>query len=241
MASGVAQRTLRALAYVAACLFPTGISLIDSAAAVDVTALFPIEYKLAVSPEDVRVEPADEYIRVQIVKENQDSDPVRAGEPQLPVVVRWFILPDHCKVADLAVTTEDMVAIPGNCIPEPIPGDGEDPTPQDSGTYEQDGPYPGYTATLLRDTYIRGYHLAQVMIYPLQWLPSEKSLLLAPSVTLTLTLSPLAADQERDIFRVLRSDAVSFEYPDIESWVTSLVANSEGFLRPGLPGHPTGG
>lgn len=201
----------------------------DEVRAMEYAAPQTLDHTFTISDRDVVIEAMGDYSQVTIRGEDLDSDPSRAGQPRLPIILKWFILPDHCKISAFTATSSDPTTLSGSHRPAPIQGDRDEPTPEDSRYYRQDTPYPGYTAIKLKEYYHRGYHLAQVLIYPIQWLPVERALVLDRGFRLHFDLERLSATEEDAIVRIERPESRNLEYPEIASWVRSRVANPGDF------------
>lgn len=102
----------------------------------------------------------------------------KVGAPELPTVVRTFVVPLDVSVTDVDVVVTGSTVLRDNVIPypvqAPIPIDGEghaEPTIPDSSIYNGTAVYPGKHAEVIADYNELGYHIIKVRISPVTWNP----------------------------------------------------------------------
>ena len=109
----------------------------------------------------------------------------RVGAPELPAVVKTFVVPLNARVSGVDVVVNSRVELKGNVVPcpvkAPVPVDGmehSDETKPDSAVYNGTAVYPGTHAEIIADYNEMGYHLVKVCINPVEWDPVSKKLYL---------------------------------------------------------------
>lgn len=121
----------------------------------------------------------------------------QVGAPQLPVKSISFSLPANSRVELIDVNSFERQEIEGtyNIYPLQKPrilsaGRGKDEvipfTSPDVGIYSSYQPYPGKIADLTGSGYMSGHQIADVVVYPLEYVPQEKKLFLYKRIDLTL-------------------------------------------------------
>ena len=93
-----------------------------------------LETEVTLQREDVIIEPDGDYQRVGFRVAGQDRRHENIGEPQLPLVVKWFLLPPGTTVQSIEITPTHRLAIPGRYQPFPILDSGGDGRPPRSRT-----------------------------------------------------------------------------------------------------------
>ncbi|MBU1700198.1 MAG: hypothetical protein KJ970_13895 [Candidatus Eisenbacteria bacterium] len=74
-------------------------------------------------PRLVHIESIGDYDRITYEGAEQDYSQRRIGHPQLPILGKWFILPDQMKIERLDVTVARWDTLPGTYLPTPIQSD----------------------------------------------------------------------------------------------------------------------
>lgn len=99
------------------------------------------------------------------------------GKPELPYLVKTYLLPADAEVSGLSITGSSKQTISGNFYiypaQPPVPVSyGEDlPFVQpDSATYNSANPYPAKIAEIAEDIFYQGYHIVSVAFYPLEYI-----------------------------------------------------------------------
>jgi len=115
------------------------------------------------------------------------------GKPQLPIKPVNFLIPSDAKVENITVSSQS-IELSGeyNIIPAQIPkiigADWQwtEPNPE---IYNSATPYPERVAELVNEGYFSGRKIASILIYPLQYIPREKKLILNTEIIVTLQYS----------------------------------------------------
>ncbi len=129
----------------------------------------------------------------------------QVGAPQLPVKSISFSLPADSRALSIEINTFEKERIPGiyHIFPaqppqilslskdKPIPF-----TSPDLQIYSSSEAYPVKVAELMGAGYMGGFQIAEILIYPLEYLPREKELFLYTKIELTLHY---ADDQPRSL------------------------------------------
>ncbi len=127
------------------------------------------------------------------------------GEPDIPARIIHFVIPDGMTVGDLVITEGDEIVLNGTHAIHPVQTDvpiGESApwVEPDERIYGSDLSYPPKRAVYLGDGFLGGYRIATVALYPVQLRPLSGQLVLAPELTVELSLEPSdrrAAARER--------------------------------------------
>ncbi|MEW6686862.1 MAG: C25 family cysteine peptidase, partial [Candidatus Edwardsbacteria bacterium] len=91
--------------------------------------------------------------------------------------------------------------------------------PPDSGTYGSSSPYPGKLVEILDDGYMMGFHFVSLKIYPLQYIPVARKLILYTNISFTVDLVP-APNPATPVFRRSKMNQEL-----IEDFIKTAVAN----------------
>ena len=168
----------------------------------------------------VVIETGDVYSRLSMDGTRASKTP---GAPALPVEYRRFVIPSDARVADLAVSFEEL-ELPGSYRVAPaqpeVPA-GETPrwVGEDASIYGSDRPYPPARVEYLGDGFLGGFRIATVAVHPLQYTPGSGRLVLATSVSVELELEP-DTDRSRPRHRMTANSSELYR-----SLVESLVEN----------------
>ncbi len=182
----------------------------------------PIEIQ---QPDIIQV---DSYQRVQIDGGIYLTKP---GMPFLPSLPVSLLLPPGEKAISVVVETGEPIEIDGeyNLYPcqTPVPLSQSDTakfTIPDAEVYSSSQPYPSELHEGLITQYYRGYAIAMVNVYPVQYIPSERRLVYYPDMTVRIETS---YDQESGnaFDRFYRSDKTT------QSYVSSMVHNEQSVMQ----------
>ncbi|MDQ7797522.1 MAG: C25 family cysteine peptidase [Candidatus Edwardsbacteria bacterium] len=118
----------------------------------------------------------------------------KAGDPQLPVDKKYVSLPFDAAVDSVKVSSYTQEYIDGYHDIYPAQKqvilskmDGKTAFTQPSkSVYESHSQYPGKIIEYKSSGYISGKHIAEILIYPLQYIPAEKRLEFYSSIELTI-------------------------------------------------------
>ena len=115
------------------------------------------------------------------------------GAPRMPRIVRKLVIPSGAVLTDVRIVGEDWQDIPGTFdvipaqpdIPLPMPGVTFEPElyPPDAEIYSWNKPFPGFTIKNGGTGNMNGYRIAHVEIFPLRYIPAQKKLQLATSIS----------------------------------------------------------
>jgi len=151
----------------------------------------------------------------------------KVGGPMLPVKGVQLVVPPDAKVGSVTVLSFDEVEVPGiyNIFPAQ--------PPQPVGTsflelefvepcqavYASTSPYPGALVECVGDGFLAGYHIVTFSVYPLQYLPLEKKLVLYTTIKFIVNLEPSTDCAIKVERRTMSSQEL------YEAMVKSLVEN----------------
>lgn len=139
-----------------------------------------------------------------------DTEPGdEAGKPELPFRRVQLLIPPDATVTGLTVTERITQEVTGtyNIVPAQPPAPCcQPPSPQppgwgptrpvaapDPAVYASHEPYPAAPVRLLREGYLAGWHLVSVAVYPLQYVPAQRRLLLNTHIGFRIDLAPSPA------------------------------------------------
>jgi hypothetical protein len=161
----------------------------------------------------------------------------RPGEPRLPFYVARLLLPPGTTAADLSVVGEPL-DLPGGYLVEPAQApvranqEAGPPTEPSDAVYALGAPYPGVLHASLDVQVKRGYAMAIVTLYPVQYTPAEERLTYYESLNVRIDLRPAplspmlrAGAQDRDraeVERLVSNPAV------LEGYAEALASSGEG-------------
>jgi hypothetical protein len=116
--------------------------------------------------------------------------PGKAGAPDLPSIVKNILIPDGAQVQMLVLSSEKVIYENIEIAPAAeIPFDTQADIPAIKGSeYSINEAYPAHT-TDVRTTEIRGMHIAQIGIFPFQYNPIEKTLVVYKNMEIELQIS----------------------------------------------------
>ncbi|MBD3336590.1 MAG: hypothetical protein GF355_13845 [Candidatus Eisenbacteria bacterium] len=145
--------------------------------------------------------------------------PLRAGHP---VSTRWVLLPDRTNLAEIIVehvVWDTLTAGPGRSWP-----------PADSELTRRVDLHPA--VKVVREGYLRGIHIAQLAISPVQVLegeiPNDADITrFAARLDLIFRLEPLAPEEEKRVFRPRREFGVPGRESDWQRWIRRHAVNPE--------------
>ncbi len=106
----------------------------------------------------------------------------KVGEPQLPVKLVHMVLPPGCKVEGVVITSAEGIFLPDRYQIFPVqpprilslmqqPVSFVQPEPK---VYHQSAEYPGKLAEYTGTGFLGGYQLANILVYPVQYVPAKK-------------------------------------------------------------------
>ncbi|MDI6839590.1 MAG: C25 family cysteine peptidase [bacterium] len=144
------------------------------------------------------------------------------SEPQLPVKTVYFLLPNDSKVKEVKVKSADFKWLPGeyNILPAQLPQILSKRAPINFiepklSVYKSVDEYPDKLVEFKGEGSIRGYRIAELLVYPVQWIPKEKKLKLYRRIDISIKLDPIS------------QPTVKNRPKEIETLIKSVVVNSD--------------
>ncbi|MBU2626135.1 MAG: hypothetical protein KKG33_11310 [candidate division Zixibacteria bacterium] len=183
-----------------------------------------MQYTSEFSQSDFQLDEANGF---DIVRMRQCDYLTNLGQPWLPCKVLRIALPPGLNVQSLRVVSSDEVVLPGtySIFPAQPPLRISESTDDavfiepDVSVYASSDRYPSEMARFVSQSDVAGQAFATVKICPLQYVPSEKKLILQTSVTFILEgtddyvcgdyLSPAASQKSRLVYERLLSEIAS--------------------------------
>jgi hypothetical protein len=190
------------------------------------------------------------YDRVRLKGGDWLSD---IAKPMLPAKELRIALPAGLKVTSVYATDARTQAISGeyNIYPAQPPkktdlsDDDVKFIEPDKAIYASAQEYPSKLVELIRQTDLAGQAIAVVRVYPLQYVPAEKKLILYTSFNLTLEgtagyecgdyLSPNISEKDRETYEQMLKDMVV--NPEDVHLNAAMTLNTPSLLPPGSFGH----
>ncbi len=156
------------------------------------TKVIMVSYK----ESDVRFSKQNQFDVVSLPEFRFIEDPSKIGEPMMPVKTLRVLLPAGTSITNVRIVSKTEVVLGGNYFLCPIQqrqitGDQENLkfSEPKKEVYLSSSPYPGKYAELLSENYFRDYHIAEISIYPMQYLPLLKQITLATDVSIEIEYS----------------------------------------------------
>ncbi len=125
-----------------------------------------------------------------LVRLRNDHLTSKVGEPMVPAVSMFVVVPPTADAISLEGVSLEATAIPGNYLlhpaQKPRPVSSEAPAAPfaepDEAIYASSNPYPGKLAEFRHTGSMGGYRVVSFVVYPLQYLPSQRALTLHKTV-----------------------------------------------------------
>ncbi len=156
------------------------------------------------------------------------------GQPLLPRATLRSVIPPTAVITKVEVTSTALLELPGQYLihpaqpPRPISSD--EPVSfvgPDQRIYSSSAPYPGEITGKFHTGSMGGYRIGSIELYPLQYVPSEKTLRLYTRIELTISYEegavspkPRTHNQRRIFSERVKSLVANPE--DINIWAPSL-------------------
>jgi hypothetical protein len=191
-----------------------------------------LESTIRVNPEDFRAIQDGIWHHIQIGDLEPDNLTRHIDDPQLPVMVKWFLLPPGTSVASLSAVPLEQTEVEGVYLPYPIVGEEQDglESPPDSPPW--DGiVFPREQAFLCQVGEARRYQLAKIALYPLQYDALRQSIRILESIRLSVTLRSMTADESQARLQIRRPEAADDVFRVHRRWIRGLVENPEDLDR----------
>lgn len=149
-----------------------------------------ITKNISISESDLSLTKLDNYDLISLSGRYSTWE---KGKPLLPVVSLNFLIPVTAEVTKVEVVSSDTRILPGEYLPYPVqtirPLSSKDIYPfvkPDETVYNSTNPYPAEIVQFVPSGCLSGYRIAGVLLYPLQYFPLEKRLLLYTDITLNI-------------------------------------------------------
>jgi hypothetical protein len=155
-------------------------------------------FTLNFSESDLSFEKLEGFDKVKLLGCRLQGSP---GDPMLPAKYVQIAIPLDMEVVSVQVNSLKRVPLSRsyNIFPAQklrplmdIPWENEDYqlTPPNSGTYSLSQEFPGKVVEVLSHGFLAGQHIAGLIVYPLQYIPSEGKLILCTRLEFTLIFGP---------------------------------------------------
>ncbi len=183
--------------------------------------------------ESVDVTKIDGYTRVQISGLSNFALP---GQPLLPMKTVRFLLPYGKDINDVQLSWSKRNVIYGSYYVEPaqqpIPLSFKGivkPTAPDAAIYNSTDPFPGKQYEIVSVGNMRGFKIAVINLFPVEYIPATGQLAYYEDLTINLILGPTNDALPYDLYRGIESDrqlvSASVDNPDaISSYPVNKVA-----------------
>lgn len=190
-----------------------------------VRAAGEVSTRIAFEESDVRVRPAGgSYDHVELDGADADVTDSREGEPQLPIIVRFFLLPPGTTVDEVAIQVLDAVTLPGRVRPVPIRPPGTDDYPE-TPPWDAERTYPSVRAFVVKAGDQRTYRMAKVAYSPLTYDARTQQLTLTTVADITLSLRAMSAVEARRGTVLERPETRDGAWGELRALVRSKVVN----------------
>lgn len=185
-----------------------------------------LEAMIRLSPDSVQTIPTGPYSHIRMAGLSSDQMPSHTGQPQLPVMARFFLLPPDRAVSKVEFVSEGRVSISDHIRPYPILAPNDSVGLPDSPPWGQIT-YPSKMGFVSRAGQARQYRLAKVLIWPLEYDARSEVLTLATSIRVRLTLRPLTASEQTASLTFLRPETADDPFGRQRRWIADTVLNPE--------------
>ena len=165
-----------------------------------------IQHKVSFSKSDVTILFQEGFSKVRLPGCLVPGEP---GSPELPVKSVSLVIPQDVKVTGVRLVSAEKQRIKGNYFIYPaqlkVPfGEIAPFSEPNKKIYESEKPYPGKVIELAGDGFMNGYHIAGVLVYPLQYIPAKGELYLYTDVVFEVQYESAIRDYVKP--REIRSD-----------------------------------
>ncbi len=165
---------------------------------------------LSTDIESLEVSKINGYTRVQISGLSNFALP---GQPLLPFKTVRFLLPYGKDIEDVEVSWSNRKVVYGSYFVEPaqqpIPLSFKGvvkPTEPDAAVYSSTDPFPGKQYEIVSVQNLRGFKIAIINLFPVEYIPSTGQLAYYENMTLNLKLAPTNDALPYDLYRGIESD-----------------------------------
>ena len=190
---------------------------------------------LVFNADDLHFSECDAYDVISIENGSHFYREDLIGMPDLPVKHFQFVLPPGTRIDSLSFVPLRSDTLPGTWVPWSVQprGDEEeqDVYPPDEGVYDSAYPYPANVSVVSVDGALRGFQLADLAIYPLQYIGAEQKLVFHSSIQVTATLGVMPADQS-SLIRERKRIGRRFSRTGLEiEWIKKHAVNGEALWQ----------
>ncbi|MDH4223044.1 MAG: C25 family cysteine peptidase [candidate division Zixibacteria bacterium] len=211
---------------------------------------YRLQYVTEFSREELSFDNLLGYDRVLLKDATSVKD---VAKPMLPLKEIMIALPPGLSVREVRVIDEKAEELPGKymIIPNQPPMSMNFTEEEiefvgpDQQVYSSIQPYPAKLAQFIRQSDLAGQGIAHILVYPLQYIPSEKRLVFYSSLTLEIEgtygyecgdyLSPNISQSSREVYQQMIEDLVV--NPEDVQLNTGLKAKLTNFLPNGSFNH----
>ncbi|MBN1280477.1 MAG: PKD domain-containing protein [Candidatus Thermoplasmatota archaeon] len=186
-----------------------------------------LQYTLSFSPQDIVFDTAFGYDTVTFKDAGFTTE---AGSPLLPVQMMRVALPGDMRATDVQILESTEYSLPGEYRVLPAQPSqklsfgyyGTEPYPPNPEVYQSHLIYPSNIIELIDHCDLAGQAMATLAVYPVRYVPSQKTLVMLSSVTFLIT-----AVQGYHCGDYLPMEVSNEEYTLYQHLVEDLVINTE--------------
>ncbi|NPD93046.1 hypothetical protein [Xylanibacter muris] len=138
---------------------------------------------VSISKEDLVFSERNDYDVIRLKDSYYTT--TQTGAPELPVIIKTFVIPQNTKVTALDINLYGSTKLKGKYMPFPVQppitvGGNEETefTALDPSIYNNTSPYPGKHGGIVADYNEMGYHLVRIMLCPVSFDPVSRELTL---------------------------------------------------------------
>jgi len=212
------------------CVFISGAALADEDF---------ISYSVQLSPTDLKIEEIGEgravYQRVTISENNLSLREPRY--PELPLVAVHLVIPADKDVEGVEVLRDVKENIPGQFTIYPAQKSVRYGTervfiPPNRLAYSSSASYPGEIVKIKSEGYLSGSRIVTLHVYPLEYIPSQKQLILHPLIEFKVNLKDRSlqdpeVQSQMQIEENIRENKSAEGKAIIKSMLTKIVGNPQ--------------
>jgi len=191
-----------------------------------------LSFSFEFDADDLVIERSGEYDVVRLPGTYRTAE---VGRPELPARTVRLALPSGTVATSVRSVVDARAELAGPYYVRPLQPEVPLSRPQaapwvdpDETIYASSAPYPGSPCVLLDTGYAAGQPIATVAVYPVQYVPTDGSLLVSESLEITLTFAETAVEPRLPGARSARAQAAQTDR------VRAIVENRESV------GHTTG-
>lgn len=208
------------LAILLSCILSSGAQATDSP--------YLLESEVRFEQADLHITFDGEWHRLEMQDGYLDDAEDHIGNPQLPVVTRFFVVPPDRMVERVDIVPTEKVVIPGHFRPLPILApDAELP----ADIPWENIVYPRETGSLSTTGQLRRYRVAKVNIFPVEFDATTSELSVIGSMIIRLILRPLSQDEERSSLHFARPNTGDDLFRYNRRWLERVALNPGDIAR----------